>query len=381
MSNVPNVPENYDAVRAEIIELLQAARRVAARSINSLMTATYWEIGRRIVQYEQRGEARADYGQQLVEQLANDLSRQFGRGFGRANLWQMRAFYRAWPEPKILQTPSGESLTASSFNNVDALASSISTLAARFPLPWSAYIRLLAVRNLDARAFYETEALRSGWTVRQLDRQISTQLYERMALSQNKAAMLEKAETVEPGDSIMPEEAIKDPFVLEFLDLKDEYSESELEEALIQHLTDFLLELGDDFAFLGRQRRLRIDDNWFRIDLIFFHRRLRCLIIIDLKVGKFSYTDAGQMHLYLNYAREHWMKSGENPPVGLILCAEKGAAEAHYALDNLPNKVLAAEYQTILPNEKLIANELEKSRRELEARKRLSSDVPSRANQ
>jgi predicted nuclease of restriction endonuclease-like (RecB) superfamily len=381
MSNVPSVPENYDAVRAEIIELLQAARRVAARSINSLMTATYWEIGRRIVQYEQKGEARADYGQRLVEQLANDLSRQFGRGFGRANLWQMRAFYRAWPEPKILQTASGESLTALSFNNVDVLASGISTLAARFPLPWSAYVRLLAVRNLDARAFYETEALRSGWTVRQLDRQISTQLYERMALSQNKAAMLEKAETAEPGDSITPEEAIKDPFVLEFLDLKDEYSESELEEALIQHLTDFLLELGDDFAFLGRQRRLRIDDNWFRIDLIFFHRRLRCLIIIDLKVGKFSYTDAGQMHLYLNYAREHWMKSGENPPVGLILCAEKGAAEARYALDNLPNKVLAAEYQTILPDEKLIANELEKSRRELEARKRLSRDVPSGANQ
>jgi predicted nuclease of restriction endonuclease-like (RecB) superfamily len=381
MSNVPRVPENYDAVRAEIIELLRAARRVAARSINSLMTATYWEIGRRIVQYEQKGEARADYGQQLVEQLANDLSHQFGRGFGRANLWQMRAFYRAWPEPKILQTPSGESLTVPSFNHVDVLASSISTLAARFPLPWSAYVRLLAVKNPDARVFYETEALRSGWTVRQLDRQISTQLYERIALSQNKAAMLDKAEGVEPGDSITPEEAIKDPFVLEFLDLKDQYSESELEEALIQHLTDFLLELGDDFAFLGRQRRLRIDDNWFRIDLIFFHRRLRCLIVIDLKVGKFSHTDAGQMHLYLNYAREHWMKSGENPPVGLILCAEKGAAEAHYALDNLPNKVLAAEYQTILPDEKLIAEELEKSRRELEARKPLSSPVPSRDNQ
>ena len=135
MSNVPSVPENYDAVRAEIIELLQAARRVAARSINSLMTATYWEIGRRIVEYEQKGEARADYGQQLVEQLANDLSHQFGHGFGRANLWQTRAFYRAWPEPKILQTASGESLTAISFNNIDALPSDISTLAARFPLP------------------------------------------------------------------------------------------------------------------------------------------------------------------------------------------------------------------------------------------------------
>ena len=189
--------------------------------------------------------------------------------------------------------------------------------------------------------------------------------------------MLEKAENSEPSDLVTPEEAIKDPFVLEFLDLKDEYSESDLEEALIQHLTDFLLELGDDFAFLGRQRRLRIDDTWFRIDLIFFHRRLRALVIMDLKVGKFSYADAGQMHLYLNYASEHWMKPGENPPVGLILCAEKGAAEAHYALDNLPNKVLAAEYQTVLPDEKLIAEELERSRRELEKRAgvhRLSSN-------
>ena len=141
-----------------------------------------------------------------------------------------------------------------------------------------------------------------------------------------------------------------------------------MEEALIRHLADFLLELGDDFAFLGRQRRLRIDDNWFRIDLIFFHRRLRCLVIIDLKVGKFSYADAGQMHLYLNYAREHWVKPGENPPVGLILCAEKGAAEAHYALDNLSNQVLAAEYQTVLPDEELIAKELERSRQKLENR-------------
>jgi predicted nuclease of restriction endonuclease-like (RecB) superfamily len=205
-----------------------------------------------------------------------------------------------------------------------------------------------------------------------LDRQIGSQFYERIALSQNKAAMLEKAENSEPSNLVTPEEAIKDPFVLEFLDLKDEYSESDLEEALIQRLTDFLLELGDDFAFLGRQRRLRIDDTWFRIDLVFFHRRLRGLVIADLKVGKFSYADAGQMHLYLNYAREHWMKPGENPPVGLILCTEKGAAEAHYALDNLPNKVLAAEYQTVLPDEKLIAEELERSRRELEKRASVS---------
>src|SRR6202050_5636289 len=161
---------------------------------------------------------------------------------------------------------------------------------------------------------------RAGAPVLQLERQIGGQFYERIALSQNRAAMLEKAENSEPSDLVTAEEAIKDPFVLEFLNLKDEYSESDLEEALIQHLMDFLLELGDDFAFIGRQRRLRIDDTWFRIDLVFFHRRLRGLVIADLKVGKFSYADAGQMHLYLNYAREHWMKPGENPPVGLILC-------------------------------------------------------------
>ena len=174
--------------------------------------------------------------------------------------------------------------------------------------------------------------------------------------------------------ALTPEEAIKDPFVLEFLNLKDEYSESALEDALIQHLADFLLELGDDFAFLGRQRRLRLDDTWFRVDLLFFHRRLKCLLIIDLKIGKFGHADAGQMHLYLNYAREHWTKPGENPPVGLILCTGKGAAEAHYALEGLPNKVLAAEYQTALPDEKLLADELARTRRELEARRRGEPD-------
>jgi predicted nuclease of restriction endonuclease-like (RecB) superfamily len=332
------------------------------------MTAVYWEIGRRIVETEQAGAVRANYGDELIKQLANDLSAQFGRGFGVVNLSQMRRFFLVWPSKGFFQTPSKKSLTPMLINEIWDGSLSNPVRVNQFPLPWSAYVRLLSVKSPEARTFYETEALRLGWSVRQLDRQIGSQFYERIALSQSKAAMLEKAENAEPSDSVTPEEAIKDPFVLEFLDLKDEYSESDLEEALIQHLTDFLLELGDDFAFLGRQRRLRIDDTWFRIDLVFFHRRLRCLVIIDLKVGKFSYADAGQMHLYLNYASENWVKPGENPPVGLILCAAKGAAEAHYALDNLPNKVLAAEYQTVLPDEKLIAEELERSRRELEKR-------------
>ena len=377
MTKMTTIPEDYGNIHAGIVELLKTARSAAARNVNSIMTATYWEIGRRIVEQELKGEARASYGEQLLELLAKDLTRQFGRGFGNINLWRMRAFYRAWSDGQILSTLSKESCKLLPFNNVNPLSSNISTLSASFPLPWSAYVRLLGVKRPEARLFYETEALRSGWSVRQLDRQIGSQFYERIALSQNKAAMLEKAETSQPSDTVTPEEAIKDPFVLEFLDLKDEYSESDLEEALIDRLTDFLLELGDDFAFLGRQRRLRIDDTWFRIDLVFFHRRLRGLVIVDLKVGRFSYADAGQMHLYLNYAREHWMKPGENPPVGLILCAEKGAAEAHYALDNLPNKVLAAEYKTVLPDEKLIAEELERSRRELENRAGFAHDPPN----
>ena len=372
----------YVDLQREIAEVVEAARSAAARSVNALMTGTYWEVGRRIVEFEQKGEERAAYGEALIRRLGTDLSQRFGRGFGWRNLAQMRAFYLAWPTDVIVQTLSAQSRAPQIVPTPSAISGSRSpaqlarphalepaTIAQAFPLPWSAYVRLLSVKTPAARAFYESEALREGWSVRQLDRQIGSQLYERLALSRNKAALLRKAAGVEPGDLPTPEEAIRDPFVLEFLELRDEYSESDLEEGLIQRLTDFLLELGDDFAFVGRQRRLRIDDTWFRVDLVFFHRRLRCLVIIDLKVGRFSYADAGQMQLYLNYAREHWVKPGENPPVGLILCAEKGAAEAHYALDNLPNKILAAEYQTVLPDEALIARELERTRVELEQRR------------
>lgn len=380
MTQEPILPTGYGDIHSGIVELLETARRTAARSVNALMTASYWEIGRRIVEFEQGGKERAEYGEALIKRLSDDLSRQFGRGFGWRNLTQMRSFYLAWPAGHILQTPSAKSSAQPILQTPSAESGGaqvigshakqsldLVTLAARFPLSWSAYVRLLSVKNEAARTFYEAEALRCGWSVRQLDRQIGSQFYERIALSKNKAAMLKKAEQAAPPDRITPEEAIKDPFVLEFLNLKDEYSESDLEDALIQHLADFLLELGDDFAFVGRQRRLRLDDTWFRIDLLFFHRRLKCLVVIDLKVGKFSHADAGQMHMYLNYAREHWMKPGENPPVGLLLCAAKGAAEAHYALENLPNKVLATEYQTVLPNEKVFVEELERSRRELES--------------
>lgn len=337
---------DYRQIYDGIIQLLDSARTETVRSINALMTATYWEIGRRIVEFEQGGEARAAYGTQLIERLSVDLGQRYKRGFSTGNLRQMRVFYIYFQDIEIQQTPSGESMN-------------LMTLARIFPLPWSAYVRLLSVKDNDARHFYEKETLRNGWSVRQLERQISALFYERTLLSRDKSAMLLQAAPNVP--EVLPEQAIRDPFILEFLGLKDEYSESDLEESLINHLMDFMLELGDDFAFVSRQRRLRIDDSWFRVDLVFFHRRLRCLLIVDLKVGKFSYADAGQMNMYLNYAREHWTIAGENPPVGLILCAGKGAGEAHYALSGLPNTVMASEYKVQLPAEKLLADELIRS--------------------
>ncbi|ECC4043179.1 DUF1016 domain-containing protein [Salmonella enterica] len=355
MTNPTLAPQSdeYQQIHDGIIRLVDTARTETVRSINAIMTATYWEIGRRIVEFEQGGEARAAYGTRLIERLAVDLSQRYKRSFSTRNLWQIRTFYLCFQHIEIPQTLSAES------NSI--------LLAKTFPLPWSAYVRLLSVKDNDARRFYEKETLRNGWSVRQLDRQIATQFYERTLLSSDKLSMLQQDATAIPEG--LPEHSLRDPFILEFLNLKDEYSESDLEEALLNHLMDFMLELGDDFAFVGRQRRLRIDDNWFRVDLLFFHRKLRCLLVVDLKVGKFSYSDAGQMNMYLNYAKEHWTMPGENPPVGLILCAEKGAGEAYYALNGLPNTVMASEYKVQLPDEKLLADELVRSQNLLETRK------------
>lgn len=377
MTKMPKKPGarvyvHYDSVLSDISSVIEVARRSAARSVNCLMTAAYWLIGRRIVETEQRGEKRAEYGEELIERLSGDLSARYGKGFSVRNIWQMKAFYIAWQIP---QTTSAESDGLEIPQTVSA-ESSLSGIASCFSLPWSAYVRLLSVKNENARRFYETEAQRGGWSVRQLDRQINSQFYERTALSKNKAAMLIKGQKARPEDRILPEEEIMDPYVLEFLGLKDEYSETDMEEALIRHLETFLLELGGDFCFIGRQKRLRIGAEWYRVDLVFFHRRLRCLVIIDLKIGKFTHADAGQMHLYLNFAREHWARDGENPPVGLILCAQKDEAVARYALEGLLNKVMAAEYRTVLPAENELAAEIERTQALLQNRKKMALASP-----
>jgi predicted nuclease of restriction endonuclease-like (RecB) superfamily len=352
MTREPRKPDgsldvHYDSIFGDISNVIDAAKRSAARSVNCIMTAAYWLIGRRILEFEQKGADRADYGEELLKRLSHDLTARYGRGFAKSNLYQMRSFYVAYPD--IFQTPSGISAgvdppsslkifqTVSGISELPVLET-VQSVASCFPLSWSAYVRLLSVKNAHARHFYETEALRGGWSVRQLDRQINSQFYERTALSRNKSAMLSKGEKALPEDLVCPEEEIKHPFVLEFLGLKDEYSENDMEEALIRHLETFLLELGGDFCFIGRQKRLRIGDEWYRVDLLFFHRRLRCMVVIDLKIGRFTHADAGQMHLYLNYAREHWTREDENPPVGLILCARKDDAVARYALEGLPNR-------------------------------------------
>ena len=367
---VPAAPADYGRLVGGISDLLEQARRKTIQAINSLLTATYWEIGRRILEFEQGGATRAEYGKALMERLAGDLTAQHGRGFSLQGLYKMRAFYLGWrilPTPSgklearaILPTPSGESgslkLHALAPASGPAQAGLVPTVV--FPLSWSHYVRLIAVEKARARAFYESEAIRGGWSVRQLDRQISTQFYERASHSKRQEAMLALGRKARPEDAVRVEDEVRDPYLLEFLNLKDEYSESELEEALVRHLETFLLELGNGFAFVARQKRIRIGDEWYRIDLLLFHRRLKCLVVIDLKIGKFTHADAGQMNLYLNYAYEHMMEPGESEPVGLILCSAKNDAVAHYAMGGIKAKVFASHYLTALPDEETLRNEI-----------------------
>lgn len=361
--------QDYDGFLSGLSSLLDQSRRSAARAVNAVLTATYWEVGRRIVEFEQGGTGKAGYGEAVIDRLAADLGRQYGRGFSRSNLFQIRAFYLGW---EIVQTPSG-------LFQLQAKASGGDTSAARplapgailsadaFPLPWSQYVRLMTVQNLAARRFYEEEAVKGGWSVRQLDRKIATQFYERLGGSKQKAALLAKAHAATPAELVAADELIRDPYLLEFLNLRDEYGEGELEEAIVRHLEAFLLELGRGFTFVSRQQKIRIDDKWYKIDLLLFHRRLRCLVVIDLKIGAFSHADAGQMNLYLNYAGVHLVEPGENPPVGLILCSEKSDTVVRYAMGGINAQVFASKYLTVLPAEDELRAEVERTKRVLSA--------------
>jgi predicted nuclease of restriction endonuclease-like (RecB) superfamily len=384
-SNKPLLPESYGPFVDGIGQLLEQSRRQVVRTANSLLTATYWEIGRRIVEFEQGGALRAEYGDELMIRLARDLTAKHGRGFSKSNLFQMRAFYQGWV---IRQTASAKLVVQAKcqmdstksqhpiFQTVSGISGTdltvpeefLTRLPSAFPLSWSHYVRLISVEKPQARAFYEAEAVKGGWSVRQLDRQISTQFYERTAKSQNQEALLVQGKMAKPGDAVGLDEEIRDPYILEFLNLKDEYSESDLEEAIIQHLESFLLELGSGFTFVARQKRIRIGDEWYRIDLLLFHRRLKCLVVIDLKIGKFTHADAGQMNLYLNYIRENLTEPGESEPVGLILCSAKNDAVVHYAMGGIKANVFASRYMTDLPDEETLRREILITQRAVRAR-------------
>ncbi|HZG65885.1 MAG TPA: PDDEXK nuclease domain-containing protein, partial [Herpetosiphonaceae bacterium] len=317
-----------------IRDILARSRSQALQSVNAAMVQAYWHIGREIVEEEQRGSGRAGYGARLIETLARTLTADFGRGFTHTNLWYMRQFYLTYP-------------------NLHAL---------RGELSWTHYRLLLKVDRPEARAFYEVEAVQSHWSTRELERQINSLLFERLALSRDKEGVLRLAE--QGAQPYSPADLVRDPFVLEFTGLPERglYPESELEEALMNRLQEFLLELGSDFFFVARQKRLTIDGEHYKLDLLFYHRSLRCFVLIDLKIGKLTYADIGQMLLYVGYYEAEETRDGEGPPVGIILCTDKSEAVVRYTLSGSAQQVFAARYQMHLPTEEELQRELVRER-------------------
>lgn len=320
----------YDKLLNSIGELLESARRQVVRTINTILVKTYWEIGKRIVDYEQKGKDRADYGVELLKRLSRDLRLKYGRGFSRSNLQYMRLVYIKYPK---CQTVSGK-------------------------LSWSHYVELLSVSDDLARSFYEKQCIKENWSVRELKRQINSMLFERIALSKDKKGVLELAKK---GQIIEKEEdIIKDPYILEFLKIpeKYQYTEKELEQRLIDNLQMFLLELGKGFAFVNRQHRITLNNNHFYVDLVFYHTILKCYVLIDLKVGKITHQDIGQMNMYLNYFKSEVNAENDNPPVGIVLGAEKDNILVEYAFGGISNKLFVSRYKLYLPDKKKLIQRL-----------------------
>jgi len=364
--------QNYSTLITELASLIEQGRKAAVRYVNAALVATYWLMGRRIIEFEQKGKERAEYGEQLLKKLSIDLTKRFGKGFSFPQLKNIRQFYLIYREKSYtlssqlnhatkMQTPSAElpekSQTLSSLSEISH------TLSAKLPLSWSHYCLLMRLDEPFKREFYEAECMRGNWSVRQLDRQIQSMLYERTALSRRKMAVIAKAH--EKPITLKPEDEIKDPYILEFLGLKDEYSESQLEEALIRHLEHFLLELGTGFTFVARQKRITLEGSHYRLDLLFYHRILRCLVAIDLKIGEFSHADAGQMNLYVNYLKDKEKLSEENDPVGIILCTDKKKTVVEYALGGMSNKIFASKYRLQLPDPEVLKTEIEHEKQRL----------------
>ncbi len=324
------IQKQYAHLITNIGDLLALGRQKAFQSVNTVLVETYWNIGRQIVEYEQDGNEKAEYGSKLLKKLAKDLSKEYGRGFSKSNIYAMRQFYLKFP---IFQSVSGK-------------------------LSWTHYVELLSISDDLAFSFYLKEAEREKWSVRELKRQIQSALFERLALSKNKEGVLALAQQGQ-----LPSQArdiVKDPYVFEFLKLeaREQWLEKDLENELIDKLGQFLLELGKGFAFVGKQYRITLDNTHFYVDLVFYHRILKCFVLIDLKKGKVNHQDIGQMNLYLNYFSAEENTEGDNPPIGIVLGADKDDILVEYATANITNQLFVSKYQLLLPNREELKEKL-----------------------
>ncbi len=328
--------EFYEGIK----DILASARNKVYQTANFAMVEAYWQIGKSIIE-EQGGEDRAEYGVGLIKELSARMTQDFGKGFTVTNLKYMRQFY--------LTFPNGHAL--------------------RDELSWTHYRLLMKVENDTARQFYLDEAVKSQWSTRQLERQINSFFYERLLSSKNKEAVSQEIQTLEPTKT--PEDIIRDPYVLEFLGLtpNDDFYESDLEQALITHLQKFLLELGRGFSFVARQKRITFDGRHFRIDLVFYNYILKCFVLIDLKIGDLTHQDLGQMQMYVHYYERELMNEGDNPPIGIVLCADKSDAVVRYTLPENETQVFASKYKLYLPTEEELLKELKQEYLALESGK------------
>lgn len=335
-----------------IIDLVEAARQKTVSAVNLAMVYTYFEIGRQIVLEEQGGAARAGYGDRLLIDLSRRLTKRFGRGYSVDNLQNMRKFYLAYSAIDIYENPSRKSKGRKYEKPSRKLVSADGQSLPRFTLGWSHYLKLIRIDDLNERAFYEIEATKGHWSLRELQRQFDSSLYERLALSRNKKRILELAHKGQVIEK--PEDAMKDPLVLEFTGIPEraEYSESDLEQKLIDHIQEFMLELGRGFAFVGRQKRISFDERHFKVDLVFFNRILRCFVLIDLKRGDLKHQDLGQMQMYVNYFDREERLPEENPTIGIVLCHDKSDALVELTLPMGNDQIFAKQYRTVLPSKK-----------------------------
>ncbi len=388
--DTPSAMARNDAGTAELLaairDIWESARLQAARSVNSALVQANWLIGRQVVEAEQKGKSRAAYSSRLLKTLSETLEKDYGNGFSVSSLQYMRAFYLGYPALLDIQHAAGVGSEIQHAVRVESAEESpeakshalrdlpVSATEADWQpgrlhagLAWTHYRTLLKVRRREARDFYEIEAIRNGWSARQLERQINTFLFDRLLKSRDKAGVLALAN--EGLVTTRPTDAIKDPYVLEFLDLPESHRlvESRVEEALISRLQDFLLELGSGFAFIGRQVRLTLDGDHFYPDLVFYHAKLKCYVVIDLKVEKLTHGDLGQMQMYVNYYDREIAEPGDQPTIGLILCADKNEAMVRYVLDEKAKQIFASRYQFQLPSEDVLRAEIKREMEELDS--------------